>query len=54
MTKNSRGGATGSVDYSPEKLRRIRRQMAKTEARWAAMASPVHVRRVGDPAPDLA
>jgi hypothetical protein len=41
----------GGVDYSPAKLKAIKRTMKRTEARWAEKAGPVTVRRVGDPVP---
>jgi hypothetical protein len=40
------GSATSSVEYSPERLRRMSAAMARTETRWARMAGPVTVRRL--------
>jgi len=36
----------GSMEYSPERIKRMNRAKVRTERRWAAMAGPVEVRRV--------
>ncbi len=43
--KGSTGGSTGSIEYSPEKVKRMEAQMKRTEQRWASMAGPVEVRQ---------
>jgi len=40
------GGSTSSMEYSPERIKRMNQAKARTERRWAAMAGPVEVRRV--------
>lgn len=45
------GDASGGIEYSPSKIKAMKRTMRRTEERWAAKAGPVTVRRVGDPAP---
>ncbi len=45
--KRGRSGvATSSVEYSPERLRRMHAAMTRTETRWAKMAGPVTVRPI--------
>lgn len=51
MAERKDGDASGGIEYDPRKLKAMMRSKARTEARWAAKAGPVHVRRIGDPAP---
>lgn len=51
MAERREGDASGGIEYSPAKLRAMMRSKARTEARWAAKAGPVHTRRVGDAPP---
>lgn len=46
MAKSRRvGGATSSIEYSPNKIKKMKAAAARTERRWAAMAGPVTIRR---------
>jgi hypothetical protein len=51
MPERKEGDASGGIEYDPRKLKAMMRSKARTEARWAAMAGPITVRKVGDPAP---
>lgn len=42
------GTPTGSVEYSPAKRKRIRKQRETEERRWASLAGPVVVIRPED------
>lgn len=42
------GGSTGSIEYAPGTVRRMKRARQRTEERWAAKAGPVTVTRKAD------
>jgi hypothetical protein len=44
------GGQTTSVEVSPARRRRLAQRRRREEARWAAKAGPVTVRRIDVPA----
>ena len=46
MRRGKTGIPTGSVVYSPGRLKAMRAAARRTERRWAAMAGPVSVRRI--------
>jgi hypothetical protein len=41
----------GGMETSPARKKRRAKQLRAQEQRWASLAGPVEVRKIGDPAP---